>query len=158
MRRSKFKLEDARRWAAVAIGFMSLAWSVLAYFLPATAANPGAEGTAGSGHTVAAPAGVGAVRAATVDLPWWAVIAVWAVEAAATVAVFWVCEQLLYDGRFFSKPRYGLRVLVGAVTASHLFVFHLWLFWPRLTAPGVAASVLASGIIVFRLWRWARAR
>lgn len=150
MRLSKIKLEGLRGWVGVGIAFSSLAWSMLTFLVERGFFQADAKTSGPLGRDMA---GIIRFRDATTDLPFWMVVGVWAVEAAATVTVVWLCDWMLRDGRFSWKLKERLRVVAGAITSTHLFVFHLWFFWPRLTQAGIAASVFASGVVVVLLWR-----
>ncbi|GLZ79755.1 hypothetical protein Afil01_45620 [Actinorhabdospora filicis] len=145
-------VDRLRGWIGVAIAVASLAWSVFVYLVPTL----GLRGAGGTDKTateggVDAVLGIAGFRHATVDLPWWTVVGVWVVEACATAFVFLLCDQLVRDRSFPWRLQKPTRIAVGVITSTHLFGFHLWFFWPRLTSAGIAASIVASVVVIVML-------
>ena len=151
------RLDKWRGWIGLGIAAASLLWSVFTYVVPAlklTGAG-GTDQTSASGG-IDAVSGITKFQEAAVQLPWWVLVGIWCVEAAATAFMFTFCDALIRDRGFHVRLKGVLRLAAGVVTSTHLFVFHLWFFWDRLRSPGVAASVVFSAAVVYWLWKRGR--
>lgn len=151
------KLDQWRGWIGLGIAAASLLWSVFTYAVPALGLTEagGTDQTAAEGG-VNAVEGIRAFQQGAAELPWWVLLGIWCVEAAATAFIFTFCDTVIRDRGFHVRLRGPLRVAAGVVTSTHLFAFHLWFFAERLKPPGVAASVAASAVVVYWLWKRGR--